>query len=214
MMKEYDDYRILICSPHTDDGELTAGGTIAKLREMGAEVYYVAFSCCEDSVPKEYECHILRSECIRAMKILGIPESHLMFKNYSVRSFHNFRQKILDDLLDLQRIISPNLIITPSSYDVHQDHQVIHMESIRAFKKTASIIGMEHPWNNLSFKSDVAVPLTEAHVEKKLAALHEYHSQSSRKYFDETYIRALAQTRGLNINADYAETFECIRVIF
>ena len=58
-----------------------------------------------------------------------------MFKNYSVRSFHSFRQQILDDLLDLQRTIMPNLIIMPSSYDVHQDYQIIHMESIRAFKK-------------------------------------------------------------------------------
>ncbi len=35
--------KILIISPHTDDGELGCGGTIAKFIEEGNEVDYVAF---------------------------------------------------------------------------------------------------------------------------------------------------------------------------
>ena len=36
--------RVLVLAPHTDDGELGAGATIAKLIEHGADVRYVAFS--------------------------------------------------------------------------------------------------------------------------------------------------------------------------
>ncbi len=35
---------VLVLAPHTDDGELGAGATIAKLIESGAKVTYVAFS--------------------------------------------------------------------------------------------------------------------------------------------------------------------------
>ncbi len=35
---------VYVLAPHTDDGELGAGGTITKLIENGAEVYYFAFS--------------------------------------------------------------------------------------------------------------------------------------------------------------------------
>ena len=40
--------KILVLAPHTDDGELGAGGTIAKFIESGSEVYYAAFSTAEE----------------------------------------------------------------------------------------------------------------------------------------------------------------------
>ena len=43
--------RVLVLSPHTDDGELGAGGTIARFLDEGKDVYYIAFSGCETSVP-------------------------------------------------------------------------------------------------------------------------------------------------------------------
>ncbi|MGL4335869.1 MAG: PIG-L deacetylase family protein, partial [Turicibacter sp.] len=43
--------KVLVLAPHTDDGELGAGGFIAKLIDAGSEVTYVAFSIAEDSVP-------------------------------------------------------------------------------------------------------------------------------------------------------------------
>ena len=36
--------KILVLAPHTDDGELGCGGTIAQYIDQGKEVYYVAFS--------------------------------------------------------------------------------------------------------------------------------------------------------------------------
>lgn len=53
--------KILIVSPHTDDGELGCGGAIAKYIEEGYQVEYVALSCCEKSVPPEYPPDILSS---------------------------------------------------------------------------------------------------------------------------------------------------------
>ena len=64
-------------SPHTDDGELGAGGTISKLKELGANIHYFAFSTAEKSVPKEFKKNILKEEVFKATKILGIPEQNV-----------------------------------------------------------------------------------------------------------------------------------------
>ena len=43
---------ILVLAPHTDDGELGCGGTISKFVKEGKNIYYVAFSTAEESVPR------------------------------------------------------------------------------------------------------------------------------------------------------------------
>ncbi|MGB8891286.1 MAG: PIG-L family deacetylase, partial [Methanoregula sp.] len=54
--------KVLVISPHTDDGELGCGGSIAKFIEEGYEVTYVALSCCEKSIPPQYPKDILSRE--------------------------------------------------------------------------------------------------------------------------------------------------------
>jgi len=46
---------------------------------------------------------------------------------------------------------------------------------------------------------------------KKIEALNCYESQRCRAYFDDDFIQSLARTRGVQINASYAEAFEVIR---
>ena len=56
-------------------------------------------------------------------------------------------------LIQLRNDIQPDLVVIPCSQDVHQDHQTIHNEAVRAFRHI-SIIGYELIWNNLSFHTD------------------------------------------------------------
>ena len=44
----------MILAPHTDDGELGGGGTIAKLSAEGKEVFYVAFCLCSKALPRAF----------------------------------------------------------------------------------------------------------------------------------------------------------------
>lgn len=205
--------RVLILSPHPDDGELSAGGTIAKLVEEEKEMFYIAFSSCEKSVKECDPKNILQKECLQATKELNIPSENVIILNFEVREFPYLRQKILDALIKIGKEIHPDLIITPSSFDMHQDHHTVYEESLRAFKKASSIWGMEHPWNNISFRTDIFVNLTETHIAKKVKALQCYSSQSYRDYFNDDYIKANALTRGMNIGKEYAEVFECIRIL-
>ena len=205
--------RILVLSPHTDDGEIAAGGSIARFIEEEKEVYYVAFSSCEMSVPNNFPRDILKTECEEATKVLGVKSENLILLDYEVRTFPLHRQEILEDIIKLNNRIKPDLVLVPSSNDIHQDHQTIHKETLRAFKKNSSIWGYEHPWNNLTFTTDIFVKLEERHIKKKIEALKAYKSQDFRTYFEERYIRALAYTRGTQVNFTYAECFELLRLL-
>lgn len=202
--------RILIISPHTDDGELGCGGSIAKFVEECKEVFYVALSACEKSVPKEFPPDILKKEVEKATGALGIKKENLLLFDFEVRNFPENRQAILDTLLEIKDKIKPDLVFTPSSYDIHQDHKVTREETLRAFKQ-CTILGYEQPWNNISFNTDAFIQLHEKHVKKKANALRCYDSQKNRKYLNEKFITSLAVTRGVQINVDYAETFEVVR---
>jgi len=202
--------RVVILSPHTDDGELGCGGTIAKLVERDVEVHYVALSSCEKSVPKGLPRDILKREVKRAMNVLGV--DNLIVYDFEVRNFPNLRQEILESLIEIRDRISPDVIFTPSSYDTHQDHRVVREESLRAFKR-CTILGYEQPWNNITFDTTAFVSISDRHLEAKIRALKCYRSQHDRPYFDPEFIKSLARTRGVQMGSKYAEAFEVIRWI-
>lgn len=202
--------RILILSPHTDDGELGCGGSIAKFIEESKEIYYVAFSTAEASVPNGFPKNILEIEVKEATSILGIKPDNLIIYKFQVRKLNYVRQEILEELVRIKRDINPDLIFIPSPNDLHQDHQTVAMEGMRAFKGS-SILGYELLWNNITFSTQAFIKLEQRHIEKKIEALKSYKSQSHRNYMKEEFIWSLARTRGVQINTEYAESFEVIR---
>jgi len=206
------DKRVLILAPHTDDGELGAGGTIAKLLQQGNEVYYAAFSTAEQSVKEGFPKDILKTEVKNATKVLGIKEQNVLIFNYEVRKLNYHRQDILDDLIKIRTSIEPDVIFMPSANDIHQDHITIAQEGLRVFKNR-TILGYELIWNNLSFNTQCFVKLQEEHVSIKAEALKQYSSQAHRGYMSHEFIFALAKARGVQIDCEYAESFELVRMI-
>lgn len=201
---------VMVLAPHTDDGELGCGGTIVKLLENDAKVYYAAFSTAEQSVPDGFPSDALKIEVGNATNVLGIPRSNLLIYNYEVRKLNYVRQEILEELIKIKNQVSFDLVLMPSLNDIHQDHLTIAQEGLRAFKNT-TVLGYELIWNNLSFNTTSFVKLQKYHVEKKSEALLEYVSQGIRDYMSKEFIFALAKARGVQIGAEYAEAFEVIR---
>lgn len=202
--------RALVLAPHTDDGELGAGGTIAKLVDAGVEVFYAAFSTAEQSVPAGLPKDILQKEVRAATTQLGIKNNNLIIYNYEVRKLNFFRQEILENLIELRRDIQPDLVLMPSLQDVHQDHATVSQEGLRAFKST-TLLGYELVWNNLDFRTSLFVSLSSSCLEKKYQALREYESQAAKTYMSREFIFSLAKVRGVQIGKEYAESFEVVR---
>ena len=203
---------VYVLAPHTDDGELGAGGTISKLIEMGADVYYFAFSTAETSVPEGFPKDILKTEVINATTKLGIKKDNVIIYNYEVRKLNYARQEILEDLIKHRNQLRPDLVLMPSLNDIHQDHSTIAQEGLRAFKNT-TILGYELIWNNLHFDTTSFVKLDKKHIQAKSDALKEYKSQGIRDYMIEEFIFSVAKTRGVQIGTQYAESFEVIRLV-
>ena len=202
--------RIMILAPHTDDGELGCGATIAKCAGEGKEIFYVAFCLCSKALPENLPSNTLELECQKATSILGISSSRLILFNYEVRELPQFRQQILEELLKLDKDIHPDMVLLPAASDIHQDHQVVHQEGMRAFKNT-TFAGYELPWNNYSIRTNFFVRISEADLTKKITSLNAYESQSGKSYMNADFIRSLAKVRGVQANSPYAEAFEIYR---
>lgn len=200
---------VLVISPHTDDAELGAGGTIARYVEEGRSVRVVALSDCRDSVPSGYPASVLRGEMRASLDTLQAKS--LGIGNYGVRTFPERRHDILDYLIRLRDAENPDLVLCPAMSDRHQDHGVVAMEVLRAFR--CSVWGWIQPWNVLESNARGFVRLEDYHVEKKIAALKNYDSQSHRPYMDPDTVRSWARTVGLQCGAQYAESFEIMREI-
>lgn len=205
--------RALVLAPHTDDGEFGCGGTIAKLIENDTEVYYAAFSACEQSVLPQFPKDILVTEVKLATQKIDVKSANLILFDFEVRTFGYRRQEILENLIRLRSDIAPELIFMPALSDIHQDHMTISQEGLRAFK-FSNILCYELPWNNLSFNTTCFSVLEERHIKKKASALAEYKSQAHRAYANEEFIRSLARVRGVQINKQFCEAFDVLRLLF
>ncbi len=204
--------RVLVLAPHTDDGEFGCGGTMARLVAGGVEVRYVAFSIATKSLPEGFPPDTLAREVREATAEIGLPEESLTLHDFEVRTFPVHRQEILELLIELWEAWSPDAVFMPSLRDIHQDHQVVAAEGLRAFKRT-TLLGYEIPWNTFNFDHQAYVALGAEHVERKVAALSKYASQQHRNYANAEYIWNLARTHGINVNRDYAEVFEVYRLV-
>ena len=207
------DQNILVISAHSDDGIIGCGGFISKYIKSN-NVFYLAFTNSMGGGD--------RSEMDNALKELGVKNCELVDyfgyedKIYRIhdREYHECRQAILDKMVSLKKIIKPSIVLCPSSYDTHQDHEVIRKEVFRAFKDI-TIMGYEFPWNNREFRTDCFVELSEEDIVNKIRSIKCFKSQEFRKYVGqaEVYIHSMAVTRGFQIHKSLAETFEVIRML-
>jgi N-acetylglucosamine malate deacetylase 1 len=204
--------RVLVLAPHTDDGEFGCGGTMARLVDQGADVRYVAFSIATRSLPEGFPPDTLAREVREATAELGIPVANLTVHDFDVRTFPEHRQEILELLIGIWNDWAPDLVFQPSLHDIHQDHQTIAAEGLRAFKRT-TILGYEIPWNNFDFAYQAYFALESGHIERKAAALAKYASQQHRRYANPEYVWNVARTHGINVNREFAEVFQVYRVI-
>lgn len=205
--------RILILAPHTDDAELGCGGTIARLLHAGVDLFLVAFSGCEESLPPGSPQTLLRDEFMLAMRSLGVPEDHSIVLNYPVRRLCDHRQEVLEEILRFRRELQPTMVFLPSADDLHQDHRVLHEEGVRAFKDR-TLWTYELPWNQIQFAAQAFVTLERSQLEAKWNALKNYQSQLQlgRQYFSWEFIESLARVRGVQAKVEYAEAFEVVRI--
>ncbi|MEN8224432.1 MAG: PIG-L deacetylase family protein [Bacteroidota bacterium] len=203
--------KILLLAPHPDDPEYACGGSIARWSKDN-ELFYTAFSPCIESLPDTFADDTLFKELKAAASVLGIREANINTFDFPVRRFNEHRQDILETLVNIRKDIKPDIVLMPNSNDIHQDHKVIYEEGLRAFKH-CSLLGYELPWNNLEFKSNFHVSISENELNTKWRAIESYESQGIRSYKSKDFFDGLARVRGIQAGTEFAEAFELIRWI-
>jgi len=167
------------------------------------------FSICREAVDRmKYPEDIRKTECKEASAILGI--KNLRILDYPVRRFTQYRQEILQELIDIRAKEKYDLVFTHWKDDVHQDHNVVAAESFRAFKGVnTTLLSYEVPLDCQAFSPNVFVPLTQKEVDEKIDAVWCYQSEVLRRpYFSKEVVLSSLGYRGPFAATKYAEAFE------
>jgi LmbE family N-acetylglucosaminyl deacetylase len=123
--------------------------------------------------------------------------------------------EVKDLFEDLKSRVDPQLVLTHTRDDLHQDHRLVCELTWNTFRSHL-VLEYEVPKvDGEVIRPNVFVPLEAAVAEEKLELLHRHFpSQSGKHWFDEDVFRGLMRLRGMEANAPerLAEAFVARKV--
>ncbi len=199
--------RLLFLGAHPDDIELGCGALLAGISDS-TEVLCATLSDNQ----KNPEHKNLVDEHYRSMAVLGVPSDRVLLGEFETRHFPRDRQAILEYLYGLNRQYQPEVVFVHTQADMHQDHSVVTMESLRAFRGK-TVLGFDVLRSSYDFFPDFLVEVTEEDLEKKIEALGKYKTYQNKYYFDPEIIRATSIRHGAIAERPFAEGFDSLRIV-
>jgi LmbE family N-acetylglucosaminyl deacetylase len=198
---------ICFIGAHPDDIELGCGALIAHIAAQ-TEIKCVTLSDNQ----KNPSLNNVVNEHFLSMQILGVPKDQVVVNKFETRRFPESRQAILEYLIDLNQTFHPEIVFVHTKADIHQDHATVTEEALRAFRGT-TVLGFDVIRSSYGFFPNFLVEVTEDDVEKKVAALAQYHTYDSKYYFDPAITRATMVRHGALAERKYSEGFDILRII-
>lgn len=199
--------RIIFIGAHPDDIEIGCGALIAHIASK-TEIKCVTLS---DNQKNPLLKNVV-SEHLRSMEILGVKRDNIIVGQFETRRFPQSRQEILEYLIKLNQEFHPDIVFLHTKADIHQDHATVTEEGLRAFRGT-TVLGFDVIRSSYGFFPNFLVEVDEKDVNKKIAALSEYHTYDSKYYFDPEITRATLIRQGALAERKYAEGFDILRII-
>ncbi len=198
--------RILFLGAHPDDIELGCGGLINQISGQ-TELLCVTLSDNQ----KNPSLKNIVGEHYRSMAALGVPKEKVILGPFSTRVFPEQRQEILEYFLKLRKEFDPDLIFVHTKQDVHQDHNVMTDEALRAFRGI-TVLGFDVVRSSYGFFPHFLVEVSEADVEAKIKALKEYETYREKYYFNAELTRSIMVRHGALTEKPFAEGFDILRI--
>jgi LmbE family N-acetylglucosaminyl deacetylase len=229
--------KCLVLAPHADDEIFGCGGTIAKLKDLGGEVYVIVVSVGE---VLHYGPHKLEKvkgktrfeEFKGAMEYLKVDDyeviwndtkTHLRLDSIPRRDLVSYFER--DCKLAIDKIKPTMMILPASSYN--QDHEAVfragftacrpHLPEIKPFQKI--VLSCDNPAISWSLEREKFHPTfyvdISKYLHKKLKALSFHKSQlkPSIHHASIDNVSNLAKVRGREISVEAAEAFMCHRFV-
>lgn len=199
--------RVLFLGAHPDDIEIGCGALVHNIVKK-TEIFCVTLSDNQ----KNPDLKKVKSEHFRSMEALGVSEEQILMGPFSTRVFPDSRQDILEYFLKLRKDFQPDLIFTHSKQDVHQDHNTMTDEALRAFRGI-TVLGFDVVRSSYGFFPHFLVEVTEEDVNKKIEALSEYETYKDRYYFNSELTRSIMVRHGALAERPFAEGFDILRIV-
>ena len=198
---------ILFLGAHPDDIELGCGALIHHISSK-SDVLCVTLS---DNQKNPLLKNVV-DEHYMSMDILGVPKEKVILGGFTTRIFHDSRQEILEFFLKLRRNFEPDLIFVHSKQDIHQDHNAMTDEALRAYRGI-TVLGFDVVRSSYGFFPHFLVEVSEDDVNAKLNALAQYATYRDKYYFDREVLRATMVRHGALAECSYAEGFDILRIV-
>ena len=199
--------RVLFLGAHPDDIEIGCGALVHNIVQK-TEILCVTLSDNQ----KNPDLKKVKSEHFHSMKVLGVSEEQILMGPFSTRVFPDSRQDILEYFLKLRKDFQPDLIFTHSKQDVHQDHNTMTEEALRAFRGI-TVLGFDVVRSSYGFFPHFLVEVTEEDVNKKIEALSQYETYKDRYYFNSDLTRSIMIRHGALAECPFAEGFDILRIV-
>jgi len=229
--------KCLVLAPHADDEVFGCGGTIAKMKDLGAKVYVIVVSVGE----------VLHYGANKQEKVVGQTRldeleaamEYLKVDDYEV-IFNDSKMHLRLDAIPRRDLVShferdcrlaidkikPTMIILPAA-SYNQDHEAVfragftacrpHLPEVKPFQKI--VLSCDNPAISWSLEREKFHPTfyvdISRYLTKKLKAIsfHKSQMKPSIHHASLENIENLAKVRGREISVEAAEAFMCHRFV-
>ena len=204
-------FKVLCLGCHPDDIEIGCGGTILQWlsSHKDVEIVWVVFSSGGNEREKE-------ARAGAELFLEQAKKKEVMIRDFRDGFFPFDGKNIKTVFEDELKKMSPDVILTHSRKDAHQDHRQIAELTWNTFRDHL-ILEYEIP----KYDGDMGQPNVFVHLnaeasKKKVSYLMEaFQSQRRKGWFQEDTFFALMRLRGMECNAPsgHAEAFYCRKVL-
>lgn len=192
---------VLAFGSHPDDAELGCGGSLAAHAAKGDTVTVCVLTNVGNATrvaEAQRAAHILGANLIWA----GLDEGDITVDIAT--------QTRIDAIVAATR---PDVVYVHAADDTHQDHRAAAALVICAARRLGRILCYRSP-SSIGFTPQVFMPLEPSHLDAKLAALGEHHTQLGDMYpVNPDVVAAQATVDGFAARVDLAEGFTTPRLV-
>ena len=200
--------KVLVIGAHPDDPETMCGGTMLKLKAMGAEVVSVYLTSGEAGIKgKSHEeaRTIRQAEALQACKTMGIKAIFLTQTDGNTE-VNKERYAEIKALIEQEK---PDMVITHWPIDSHRDHRVCAVLVYDAWRQSGYSFDLYYGEvmtgiQTQNFTPTLWVNITDYKTQKEKAYMcHESQGMADIK----PYHDAMERMRGLECQTQYGEAF-------
>jgi LmbE family N-acetylglucosaminyl deacetylase len=213
--------KVLIICAHADDESIACGGTINKLTSKGIDVSLVVVTKGETGIDhtgtysNDDIASVRKEELLSAANLLGIEKVKFLDERCQEVTYS---AKFMRQITKIIRGEKPDLIITHTIYEKHNDHVELSKTVIQSTWKAQEDIlpelGAMHKvidvWGfecvDTLPRIDYVVDISE-NIKVKLQALEEYKSQINIIKNIKSFVSGVNRMRGYQAGVNYAEAF-------